>query len=410
VLCLAGSSLAVSGGASVRAASPPGVYTFDASKNALKTLIPGGIEREDISWSSDGKWVASTNTDNFLVDVVPAAGGKRRAYGSLSWSPNGTRAAYTTTKGLIVSASNFQKPRLVTAQGSDGSIEWAPDSGAFTFGGRQPGTWLRVSRGDGTGVRKLWLPPSDGPGASWINDVSWSPSGRRLALWVTINNAVAKRNGGEFVYLVSPDHPGARRVTYRAPDGLGFYRWSGDGKWLILRSEAALYRVSPSGGATQALCGSCVNPELSPDGRRVAYVSRGGLWSASVDGSGAQRIGDVPAQTEISWSADSRKLGLTLTASEDGPAHVAAVDLTTNTIRPLTDGTKDEYLVGLSSTGSYAAFFTDGPPTLWVVGTAGGAPRAAMQLATGELGPCPEIEWSPTAPVLAIANAKCEPS
>ena len=127
-----------------------------------------------------------------------------------------------------------------------------------------------------------------------------------------------------------------------------------------------------------------------------------------------QRLGDVGAATEITWSPDSHVLGLTLRESEDDPGRIAVADLGTNTIRPLTDGTEHEEMIGLSSTSAYAAFFRwspSSPPALWVVGADGADARLAMTLASDEnLGPCPKVAWSPNAPVLAIANAPCAPS
>lgn len=138
---------------------------------------------------------------------------------------------------------------------------------------------------------------------------------------------------------------------------------------------------------------------MSVDRRRVAFVSAGALWVENVDGSGKHRIGEVPAGTEIYWSADGHKLGLTLAEGEDGPTSIAVADLATT------------WMVGLSSDGSYAAFARDGPPSLWVVGTTGGTAHLAMTLASDEeLGPCPKLAWSPKTPVLAIANAPCAPS
>jgi Tol biopolymer transport system component len=393
--------------------SPTGLYTFDASRLELKPLIPGGQERQDVSWSPDGRWIASSNTTDFTVDVVSPTGGVRRAFDSISWSPNGSKVAYTNRKGLFVGASNWTKARLVSSD-PGGDPTWAADGSAFAFGGRSPGSWLQVSRSDGTGVRRLWTPPSDGPGASWIDAVSWSPNGRRLALWATINNGVAKRNGGEFVYLVRPDRAGAHRISFRPDLTLGLdttLSWSGDGQWLILTSDIAMFRLKPGGGSVQSLCRRCPAATLSPTRNQVAFAQDGGLWLVNVDGSGRRRIGDVPAATEISWSGDGRTLGLTLREHDDDLGRIAVADLDANGIRSVTDGNQNEEMIGLSSTGTYAAFMRMSPPSLWIVPVTGGSPHLAMTLATDkQLGPCPQVAWSPTAPVLAIANAPCEPS
>jgi hypothetical protein len=180
---------------------------------------------------------------------------------------------------------------------------------------------------------------------------------------------------------------------------------------LILSSEDAVFRLSPAGGEAQSVCVECTSATLSPDRLRVAFVSEGGLYVVNVDGSGEQQLGAVPAYTYITWSPDGQKLGLVLAESKNGPETGAVADLATNTIRPLTDGVQEEYVTDLSFDGSLAAVFRPKPPSLWVIGTSGGPARVVMTLATDpDLGPCPEIAWSPTAPVLAVANAPCEPS
>ena len=394
--------------------SPAGVYTFNAATNTLKNLIPGGSEREDIRWSPDGKWIASMNTDNFLVDVIPAAGGIRRAFESIEWAPSGSRVAYAGRNGgLFAGPSTFTRGRLVAIGTGYDPIEWTTDGTAFVFGGGRSSSccWrtLNVSRADGMGVRRLWAPPVTGRHDSWIDGAFWSPNGHQIAVAATINNAVAADGGGEFLYLVSPRSGAARRVVYQSD--AGFSSWSGDGRWLILGSDTAMYRVTPAGGTVERLCRPCRSTTLSPDRSRAAFVADGGVWVVNVDGTGRRRIGDAPAATEITWAPDGDELGLTLRERDHDPGRIAVADLRTNSIRLLTHGRQDEVMIGLSSTGAYAAFFRLTPPSLWVIGADGAGARRAMTLATDkDLGPCPQVAWSPTAPVLAIANAPCKPS
>src|SRR5262249_11275196 len=153
------------------------------------------------------------DTAGFLVDVIRPDGSGLRDVDSVSWSPMGSKVAYATEKGLFVSRSDWSNPRLVTAaEGSDG-LDWTVDDGRFVFGSGRSSSccWasLQLAGADGSGVRGLWTPPSDGPQASWINGAAWSPSGRQIAVDATINNAVASRNGGNFLYLVDPGGNGA---------------------------------------------------------------------------------------------------------------------------------------------------------------------------------------------------------
>src|SRR5262245_20192744 len=91
-------------------ASPPGLYVFDASQtgSSPKRLVAGKTERNDLKWSPDGEWIASRDTADFLVDVIPKSGGTVRDVESVEWSRNGSKIAYSMPGGgLFVGPSNW---------------------------------------------------------------------------------------------------------------------------------------------------------------------------------------------------------------------------------------------------------------------------------------------------------------
>jgi len=398
-------------------ASPPGLYVFDASSALLKPLIASEKERQDLRWSPDGAWIASQDTADFLIDVIAPSGGTPRDLESVEWSRTGSRVAYATAGGLFVGPSSWTNATRVTRARDSDPIDWAPSEGRLTFGKSA----MRIARADGKGARKLWAPPSDGPNASWINNTAWSPSGRQIAIEATVNNGVASRKGGVFLYLVTPGRRGARKIPIDGP--LNDLRgWSGDGKWLLMGYQPPLLRVPPRGGRVQLLCPNpCVDAELSSDLRRVAFVTGNEdtgpstLWVSNVDGSDKRRITDAPGPMWVDWSRDGRTLGLTFVNPDGEHASVATADLETGEIRQLTVGTHADVVYGgLSFDGSSLSFARvdqKDSPELWVIGTHDSAARKVMSLASDpDLGACPEAAWSPTAPALAITNAACEPS
>jgi Tol biopolymer transport system component len=400
--------------------SPPGLYAFDASTQALKQLLPGADEREDVEWSPDGRWIASTDTADFLVDVIQPDGQALQDVISVLWSPRGSTVAHTTDDGLFVGSSIQGGGTLVAEALGGAAIDWARDGSEFIFGTGRPGSccWpsIGVSRADGTGARVLWAPPATGGHDSWIDNAAFSPDGRRIALGATINNAVAKDGGGNFVYVTTPGESGVTQLTNQFP-GAELLAWSGDGKWLVLSSGDALFRVDPRGGPVEPLCRSCNSGTLSPDRQRIAYMTRNAgtkswmtLWVSSIDGKTHQRVIKLRKSSYFVWSPDSLSLGLTLAGPRRQQSSIAVVDLATRKLRRLTDGSKADFVAELSRTGGLVAYFRDNPPSLWVKGINGGAAHKVMTLASGPLGPCPLIAWSPTAPMLAIANEACAPS
>ena len=438
VIVLTALSAAIAGSAASRAwspasgrsaatVSPPGLYVFDARKRSLKRLVQGAAEREDLSWAPDGQWIASTDTSDFLVDVIRPDGGALRDVVSVLWSPGGERAAYATDAGLFIGSSVNGDSTRVSDDGDP--IDWTAAGGELLFGIDRPSSccWpsLGVARGDGTNAQTLWTAPATGGHDSWIDDAAFSPDGREIAIGATINNGVESDNGGEFVYLATPDKAGATKISYE-PSGMSLSGWSADGNWLILESDSSLFRVRPSGGDAEPLCvQSCRDAALSPDHREVAYLTTSSrssvaLWVANTDGSGVERLATLPTSSSFTWSSDSQTIGLSL-PKDRRHSRVAVLNVATRKVQRLTKGSQADYIADVSSGGRFIAFFRlklkathDGlalrSAALWVVSANGGPARKVMTLASGPLGPCPLVAWSPTAPQLAVANEACAPS
>jgi Tol biopolymer transport system component len=336
------------------------------------------------------------------------------------WSPTGARVGYARRNGgLYVGPADWSKAKLVSRLKGTDVVDWATDGSRFVFGsGRHSSCcWpsLNVSRADGTGVRRVWTPPSDGPDSSWINDASWSPTGRLVAVDATVNNAVASRKGGDFLYLVDPARRGVKKLVF-TPDDAGFDEWSPDGNWLMVSNDDAVYKVSTKGGRGIPVCvPPCADALYAPAGASFAFEREDAsgsptLWIQNIDGSGERHVADGVGSRDASWSPDSRTLGFTLPGADPKHSSPAVFDPATGRVKSVTDGSSREGMAGVSVGGSYVAFYRAIPPSLWVVDTKGGAPRKLMTLASGPLGPCPRVLWSPAAPILAILNQKCEPS
>jgi TolB protein len=125
---------------------------------------------------------------------------------------------------------------------------------------------------------------------------AWSPDGNTLAVALT-------RDGLSQIYLIAADGSGEPRrlVSSSGIDTEPFF--SGDGKAIYFTSDRGgspqVYRVATSGGAVNRVTfdgNYNVSPRVSPDGRKLAFVSRrdGGFYVMVKDlGSGAEtRLSD----------------------------------------------------------------------------------------------------------------------
>jgi TolB protein len=164
--------------------------------------------------------------------------------------------------------------RQLTIDGSkDSTPSWSPDGALIVFvanrGGDLQRTSLWLMRADGTYQREIYR----GEGSSL--EPFWSSATDQIFF---SNDEIGGRTGNFEVFAISPDGQQKRRVT-----------------------ESPRFDVSPS---------------VSPDGKRVAFVSNfdgnSEVYVSNTDGTGRLRITrDKAEDTSPSWSADGLQLFFT---------------------------------------------------------------------------------------------------
>lgn len=173
----------------------------------------------------------------------------------------------------------------------------------------------------------------------------WSPDSRKLAflwndegtnfydVWMT---GVTTPKPVRITSMPRPDRPPdpatdiakleqvARAETDR---GVSAVIWAPDGKHLLFNFHGLLYSVLP-GHPAERLIDSSQNLQQAtpaPQGNRIAYISRGDLWVANLDGNkpAATKVyspgrKDVSV-TEFHWSGDGRHLAFVETDTSREP-------------------------------------------------------------------------------------------
>jgi Tol biopolymer transport system component len=121
-----------------------------------------------------------------------------------------------------------------------------------------------------------------------------------------------------------------------------------------------------------------VDPALSHDGRRLAFVSdRDGslaLWISKPDGSDAEKIVTLPQGGSISWSPDDTRISYD--ARGDGRSHIYVVDPSTKHSLQLTKGERDDVVPSWSADGQWIYFSSirSGKWNIWKLRSSGGDP------------------------------------
>lgn len=335
--------------------------------------------------SSEGKGVAQLT--QHPGDCCPA------------WSPDGTQLAFTRIAadeyGIYIVSAKGGAPRKIShddPRKKRGELAWTPDGKAIAFSGDSPrgGSQIfLISVGDS---RVIPVTEPQGQDRDW--GPAFSPDGKEMAF--------VRGNGAGFpeeVFVMDVGGAGARQLTNERAAIMGPPTWSQDGASVIFSStksgDPALWTIPASGGTAARIAGTgsatwhpavakesgqmaaqkilrssgvyCLaverepgknspsvitatsgrneGPQLSPDGRRLVFMSdRSGeveIWVSNRDGSSQTQLTNVHGAGTPTWSPDGSWIAF------DSPS------------RDANGG------VGLSS--------------IWIVSATGGAPRSLVR-------------------------------
>jgi WD40 repeat protein/serine/threonine protein kinase len=360
----------------------------------LRTLIGHRVRITAVSWSPDGKRLATASGDG-TAKVWDADSGQEllTLHGhmggvlSVCWSPEGKRLATASAEGIAKVWDGVTGRELLSLKRQSSglcSVCWSPD-GKFlaTAGDLEGANVWEVS----TGQELLTLGRPDSVIVEdRIRSVSWSPDGKLFATRTYGGTAKVWDVWGSKELLTLE-----KVVTFSwSPDGQRLATGNGD------RTENVWDAASGRKLLTLPRHPVRVNAiTWSPDGQRLAMAKAATVqvWDAA-SGRELLSFGHTSPVSSVCWSPDGNMLA---TGSEDGAARIWRA---TGSAEPLTlPGCENQLrCVSWSSDGKrLAAGSPDGKVRVWEVATG----RELLTLGqTGAGGPA---AWSPDGKWMAIA-------
>jgi Tol biopolymer transport system component/DNA-binding winged helix-turn-helix (wHTH) protein len=365
------------------------------------------------AWSPDGESIAFIRLSSEIeasVTIIPSSGGKERKLASIpvsllhkemtgvAWSPDGDWIATTDLnfssmyRLILISVKTGQKQNLnyvPSKYDTDTEPSFSPD-----------GRYLAFTRHISPSVADIFvleLPHHESERVEvrqlthwnrWCGNPVWSADGQEI-LFIRkeagtesrIWRVAAFRNTG--ARLVEGVGQGSRSIAFSAASNrLVYSSGAPDPNIWRISLDATSSGPAPSHSAMPvrliASTHGDIGPQLSPDGRLIAFQSdRSGeheIWLAKSDGSGQRQL--TRLHTAVSsgphWSPDGKEI--VFHARPAGNGNLYIVNVETGAYRQLTTGITENYMPSWSHDGEWIYFGSEreGGEQIWRMPAHGG--------------------------------------
>lgn len=381
------------------------IWTVPATGGVAALLVSHSANEARPLYSPDGKQLAfiSSRTGNGDIYLLTFATGelKRLTFDDAldqldGWSRDGRWIYFSSgsrdiggLNDLFRVSTNGGTPMQVSADRYTNEFFSAPSPDgttlAFSARGIASGQWWRKGHSH-IDEAEIWLLRSfeGSSGAGTYERVTeaggakemwpmWSADGRRL-YYISDRVDAGNKNGAQNVWSATPGRSDFKRISNFTDGRVLWPSISYDGREVVFEHNFAIWKLDTESGKASEVAitrrGASAGPgierlrltdqisemQLSPDGKKVAFVVRGEVFAASAaDGGDAARVSNSSAEeSQVAWASDSRRLAYV--SDRDGTPHLFLYDFNNSTETQLTRDAADDSSPRFSPDGKSLAF------------------------------------------------------
>jgi len=325
------------------------ILTF-ATGEVTRLTFDDGSEQLD-GWSRDGEWIYFSSTSHDIAGMNDVF--RVRATGGTPMEV----AADRYTNEYFANASPDGRAIAITARATASAQWWRngrshlDEAEVWIARDGDTPSYEPVTSG---GAKEMWpMWSADGKSVFYVSDRSGAQN-----LWTTgVGAGAAPKQLSTFKSgrVLWPSISNDGRLIAFEHD---FEIWSLDPQTGSAARVPITRRGAPAGAGVEhlSLTDDFTELDLSPDGKKVAFVVRGEVFAASAkDGGDAARISRTPqAESQITWSPDSRTL--VYSSDREGTDHLFLYDFATGAEKRLTSGPDADHSARFSPDGKSLAF------------------------------------------------------
>lgn len=372
------------------------IWTVPAKGGEARLLVSHPATESAPHYSPDGKYLAftSTRTGNGDVYVLTFATGelKRLTFDDSNelvegWSPDSSYVYFSCSARDISGMNDIYRvqrqggtPMQVSADRylTEYFSAAAPDGKtiAFTARGNAGSQWWRKGHSH-LDESEIWVRQEGSP-ATYVR-ITDGGAKEAWPMWARDGRAIyymSDRSGAQNVW-VRPHAGTPRQITHFTDGRVVWPQISHDGRMIVFERNFDIWKLdtesgkaakveiarrgAPAGAGVQHLT---INNQfqdlvLSPDGKKIAFITHGEVFAASAkDGGEAARLTQTPApESQIVWAPDSRRLAYAST--RNGNSQLFLYDFTKQQETQLTS-TGPDYAPHFSPDGKSLSFVRDG--------------------------------------------------